>query len=573
MFNDLLNPKKKVYQKYFDKTGIQLTDEPIPSKFPEIDDQLQELYDVVFNNPRKALPRIKKLLEKYPSVPSLKNYLFIAYKRLNKEKDAEKILKQTLEDHPDYIFGISNAIMRIQEDEELRKNRHLLGSPPNILTITGPRVIHITEFANYQVAVGHYAAFTGDETEAMKRLESLIEIEAEKRFTEPLAYKISVNRIQNASKRFEKENEMNRTVDSFPKIKLSPSKTQPSFHHSEIEVFYQKSIEELSESELEKIISLPRLTLIEDLEKVIEDSIRRWEYFQELDYDESTHEFVFHALYCLGALEVESSLPKVLNLLRMGEEFIDYWFADYIEEVFYVVISGLAKNQLKELYEFAKEENIHAFGRLTITKVVSQISLHQPDRREEIINWFSELIKFHLKQLDNENLIDSVFLGFTAGNLVDIRAVELLPLIEELYANNLIPDMYQGNLVDMTEKIKKEQDPYYLEPLPLNIYEYYSRVYKKRRASLPDEFKLDEDIIGSMSKLTEAEKMVNGAWSKALFGKSIFEDEEFEEEENDYYDNYEEVRKPIVRTSPKVGRNDPCPCGSGKKYKKCCWRK
>ena len=27
-----------------------------------------------------------------------------------------------------------------------------------------------------------------------------------------------------------------------------------------------------------------------------------------------------------------------------------------------------------------------------------------------------------------------------------------------------------------------------------------------------------------------------------------------------------------VRTQPKVGRNDPCPCGSGKKYKKCCGR-
>jgi SEC-C motif-containing protein len=26
----------------------------------------------------------------------------------------------------------------------------------------------------------------------------------------------------------------------------------------------------------------------------------------------------------------------------------------------------------------------------------------------------------------------------------------------------------------------------------------------------------------------------------------------------------------IQRTSAKVGRNDPCPCGSGKKYKKCC---
>jgi uncharacterized protein YecA (UPF0149 family) len=24
------------------------------------------------------------------------------------------------------------------------------------------------------------------------------------------------------------------------------------------------------------------------------------------------------------------------------------------------------------------------------------------------------------------------------------------------------------------------------------------------------------------------------------------------------------------RDNPKVGRNDPCPCGSGKKFKKCC---
>ena len=27
--------------------------------------------------------------------------------------------------------------------------------------------------------------------------------------------------------------------------------------------------------------------------------------------------------------------------------------------------------------------------------------------------------------------------------------------------------------------------------------------------------------------------------------------------------------KPVVRAAPKVGRNEPCPCGSGAKYKKC----
>jgi SEC-C motif-containing protein len=28
--------------------------------------------------------------------------------------------------------------------------------------------------------------------------------------------------------------------------------------------------------------------------------------------------------------------------------------------------------------------------------------------------------------------------------------------------------------------------------------------------------------------------------------------------------------QPSQRSGPKIGRNEPCPCGSGKKYKKCC---
>ena len=37
----------------------------------------------------------------------------------------------------------------------------------------------------------------------------------------------------------------------------------------------------------------------------------------------------------------------------------------------------------------------------------------------------------------------------------------------------------------------------------------------------------------------------------------------------------EDARKPETyrREMPKVGRNDPCPCGSGKKYKNCCMNK
>jgi len=35
------------------------------------------------------------------------------------------------------------------------------------------------------------------------------------------------------------------------------------------------------------------------------------------------------------------------------------------------------------------------------------------------------------------------------------------------------------------------------------------------------------------------------------------------------YNNPTQVKQEPVKVGPKVGRNDPCPCGSGKKYKNC----
>ena len=36
---------------------------------------------------------------------------------------------------------------------------------------------------------------------------------------------------------------------------------------------------------------------------------------------------------------------------------------------------------------------------------------------------------------------------------------------------------------------------------------------------------------------------------------------------------YWQAKRQVVNTTPKVGRNEPCPCGSGKKHKKCCLAK
>ena len=45
-----------------------------------------------------------------------------------------------------------------------------------------------------------------------------------------------------------------------------------------------------------------------------------------------------------------------------------------------------------------------------------------------------------------------------------------------------------------------------------------------------------------------------------------------EEEQAEQKELYKEQKasQTVRNEGPKIGRNDPCPCGSGKKYKKCC---
>jgi hypothetical protein len=56
-------------------------------------------------------------------------------------------------------------------------------------------------------------------------------------------------------------------------------------------------------------------------------------------------------------------------------------------------------------------------------------------------------------------------------------------------------------------------------------------------------------------------------------GDTDQEDEYLDDDYEDYDDEPLPPPDTVVREERKIGRNDPCPCGSGKKYKKCCLKK
>ena len=76
------------------------------------------------------------------------------------------------------------------------------------------------------------------------------------------------------------------------------------------------------------------------------------------------------------------------------------------------------------------------------------------------------------------------------------------------------------------------------------------------------------DTLGNESELEEEKEYSEDDIKKAA-GK-FMEREQVAQPTSTNLDGEEETPNRTVRKNKKVGRNDPCPCGSGKKYKKCC---
>jgi hypothetical protein len=90
---------------------------------------------------------------------------------------------------------------------------------------------------------------------------------------------------------------------------------------------------------------------------------------------------------------------------------------------------------------------------------------------------------------------------------------------------------------------------------------------------------LREEVI---ARTIQRQRRLDAMASRMIDGRG-FDDDYFDDDDDrgfddpdlpplpaDLDDRYPPVVAPIHRDGPKVGRNDPCPCGSGKKYKKCC---
>ena len=82
-----------------------------------------------------------------------------------------------------------------------------------------------------------------------------------------------------------------------------------------------------------------------------------------------------------------------------------------------------------------------------------------------------------------------------------------------------------------------------------------------------EEMEEDTQVSLAFDKELLYKNMV-GAQADWLYGLEEWNDIFDEEKQKELYK--EQKRSTTIVKGDKIGRNDPCPCGSGKKYKKCC---
>lgn len=317
-------------------------------------------------------------------------------------------------------------------------------------------------------------------------------------------------------------------VTASPKKVIDESTVPPVFIHTEINDLYAYGCE-ISPEVITKIKALPRETLIKDLNAVVYDSIARFAVFRRYAGNYNATWFPVHALFILRDLEAEESLEVILDFLSQDADFLDFWLGDILTEDYWAIIAACAKSDLPRLSAFMKEPGRYTYARTEVAEAVNQLALHSIIPRQHAIDFFRDILEFYLENSHAENLIDTDLNGLLIGVVLDLQATDLAPHVRQMLESRLASEMIAGDWKTVEKEFGKPP-----------------RSFAKR------EFESMESVYHTIKKNMEQES-----------DNEDYLEEDLEADDESY--NYE----PYVRETPKTGRNDPCPCGSEKKFKKC----
>jgi len=234
-----------------------------------------------------------------------------------------------------------------------------------------------------------------------------------------------------------------------------------------------------------------------------------------------------------------------------------------------------------------KEEFLKGDENALIDKLYYEATENYQRRKDDLKKQAMPVFKnIHLTQ---GNHIENVVVPFTDGRkginaltnmqkTLDSGGQELSNALERTITLAVIDDAWKEHLRAMDDLKQSVQTAYLEQKDPLVIYKMEAFNQFKNMDS-----EVNKDIVSFLCHATlpmqeeNTQQLREGRQQKTDLSKLRANKEEIDAAGQDYGANEKDYNDPSgaavkqapVKVGPKIGRNDPCPCGSGKKYKHC----
>jgi hypothetical protein len=246
---------------------------------------------------------------------------------------------------------------------------------------------------------------------------------------------------------------------------------------------------------------------------------------------------VVHAINILSAMRDERALPLLIEMVPHA------YFSNHDAAV-EILPAALEQYGASAIEPYTKFINEHrgahrdnadfAFCRWIFSSALTRIALKDESSRPRVFDFVCGLFE------DPEE-DDKTYLSFSAGHPIALDkgpAKERgLRAVRAAYERGVMDEEINGGYKDFVRMVR-DREPNLFTDLRASLFDFYRPQEVRRRENAGKEVK-EENLY----------------WSKgaqaAPAGYAVSETGGFQRTE-------------------KVGRNDPCPCNSGKKYKKCC---
>lgn len=321
--------------------------------------------------------------------------------------------------------------------------------------------------------------------------------------------------------------------------------SRPAFAHPILERLYERDYF-IDDAVLRDILALGPEAAVPELLKITEATLQRAEAGSPPETDWTAHYYFLHALHLLHDLQAPEAFDVYRRLLHLDAAHLEFWFGDDLFEELPALLARAAQDRLPELLALLETSTLPLEHRLLAGAALSRLAIEQPVLRPAIGTFLQQYLRHligHAGQLAQLLPPDAGPSGFTAPEylgwlLVDVQEAslrELEPELRQLHRLGVVDKAIAGGEAEIDFDL-----PPNLRPSP----DIFAR-YEQLRAE-PDNYSPFHPDAAALARRRAEQEARHAQIRRAA-----------------------QLQQPRV-VLPKVGRNDPCPCGSGQKHKKCC---